>query len=1568
MLHIHNQTIDVTTKPSSGAHIAAYSGDIINFQVTFSQPIQGEVFLRTNLGGIPERRKHLVNTYGNLQTLSSIGWSNHQLTPSTQGGSTQGATYNIHVPVSDSGNYECTLYYTDSTGKTHWLIDQNITVKVIPSYYSSYNAVYSLTPRVFHANANTNANTNANANTNTNATGNNHDTNRPSGTFQSSLPHINYIIDNLKFNILMFLPIFPVPVHYGRMGDYGSYYAPQDYFAVDPAYATFSKQYTPVQQFVNLVAHIHGKGARVFLDLPANHTSWASSAHNRYPQWFARNNNNFKSPGAWGIEWSDLVELQYSKSNKLSQMQSQYNTYYSNNATNSATTTTTHYGELGSKRFEDLNTELMDYMAEVFLFWCKTGVDGFRCDAGYMIDKRIWAYIIARVRTTYPNTLFLLEGLGGSWDDTYALLTEAHMDWAYSELFQTYSAEHINRYITNTDNYLSKGGMLLNFAETHDNNRLATQGHNYALFRVQLCALLSSNGSYGIHSGVEWFATEKFDVHKASSISWGQSPNMTKQLCQLNTLLATHPCFTPHSQTKNINQNHNCQTLAYVKYFDRNQDTLHHSANKGEIQPPIMYKDSMNLPLVILANPSKQQATTTFSLNQYLKNTHNTKWCNGSNTKTELQTVDLLTGEKHTLHSNQHNNFTMTLPPLTILCLSESTTQFAQLQQLEQIPGINQTIMEYQMRLDLYHDIVTKVHNQQENETLYHLFCTNMTKFFCKLHQTPIPPAIFVDLNNTNNTTDTPHYNRSHEQKRIIVPTNYYLVVKHNLPFYVQEYRNANTFATKLNDNSYVFIVPPMGDMDEKQYRSYHIAMLRSKLDNSDNSANISTTLHSVFLSNNTTIAANLEKHTQSDPLASNHLIDPVGVCTNNLGGYAQIRGSWGEYDSKYDALLAANCNPQYPVDRTIVLSKMDIWLRINNYSSPLNKTVQKTFTASVTNHLSWIFTPHMGEYGEIPIRLDVIFSETTNRVSISVELLETSPNLQKYLNTTHPNFTIIMRPFIDRRTNHHQQPGILPNEMANHLKYDAQSLQFNIINNYNVSIESQEATFHHSIESQHNTYTAQDHSRALGEHIALHSPGFFQLDLTKHNKGTITCHATQDKLHLNTLLDQLQEQLSQQSTNKYNSQKLHSVLPTNNNNPNNASQLEILLRHSSWRFLAKRDDGYTVIAGFPWFLDWGRDTLICLRGYIAGGFLHESHQVLHTFAKFELNGTLPNMIAGNNSNNRETSDAPLLFILAVGEYIQKVGNSSILSETVHSTNEHNEHNKYGNTLAHTIISIVEGYIAGTSVGVYMDTDTHLIFSPSHYTWMDTNYPAGTPRQGFPIEIQALWAYALNLTHTITNNQRYKTMYTNVKSSMDTLFYHENLGYYGDCIHAHHGQRPQDGLLDDALRPNQLYLISLGIISPEKSRSVVAQCWDLVVEGGIRSLSNRTLGVPLYTYAKEGHPVENIRNLYRGTYEGDEDTQRKLAYHNGTVWTFMFPLFIESVLTLGGTAHRDACLSMLISMVKPYSSGAVGFMDEVKDGDAPHYTRGTYAQAWSSTEALRVFLMLQNSAKTSPLS
>jgi glycogen debranching enzyme len=187
------------------------------------------------------------------------------------------------------------------------------------------------------------------------------------------------------------------------------------------------------------------------------------------------------------------------------------------------------------------------------------------------------------------------------------------------------------------------------------------------------------------------------------------------------------------------------------------------------------------------------------------------------------------------------------------------------------------------------------------------------------------------------------------------------------------------------------------------------------------------------------------------------------------------------------------------------------------------------------------------------------------------------------------------------------------------------------------------------------------------------------------------------------------------------------------------------------------------------------------------------------------------------------------------------------------------------------------------------------------------------------------------------------------------MFFHEQKGYFSDCLHTRGMAPARKAVVDDALRPNQLFLISLGVmVDQDMCIPALEHCMALLVPGGIRTLDDRKVTHPLEIRGAKG-TLNDPLNPYWGHYLGDEDTRRKPAYHNGTAWTWVFPVFCEAWAKIFGKKGEATAISWLTSSVKLMQGGVAGFLPEILDGDAPHTPRGCDAQAWGSSELCRVW-------------
>jgi glycogen debranching enzyme len=394
--------------------------------------------------------------------------------------------------------------------------------------------------------------------------------------------------------------------------------------------------------------------------------------------------------------------------------------------------------------------------------------------------------------------------------------------------------------------------------------------------------------------------------------------------------------------------------------------------------------------------------------------------------------------------------------------------------------------------------------------------------------------------------------------------------------------------------------------------------------------------------------------------------------------------------------------------------------------------------------------------------------------------------------------------------------------------------------------------------------------------------------------------------------------------------------------------------------FVVRRDDAQTVIAGYPWFLDWGRDTLICARGLLAAGMRDTVIQLLQVFGRFERHGTLPNTIHGEDASNRDTSDAPLWYGVVCEELAG--ADPGMLCELRVAPG--------GRTIAEVLQSIAVGYVRGTPNGIRMDPASALIWSPSHFTWMDTNYPACTPREGYPVEIQALWIRLLRTLDRLgapTIAGAWSQLALRAQASLEARYWLREPGYLADVLLASAGQPAASATPQQALRPNSLFPVALGVVTGDTARRTVeAVRQHLLVPGALRSLAPLPVTPPLPIHSHDGRLLNDPPHPYWGHYAGDEDTRRKPAYHNGTAWVWTLPSFCEALARAWDLAPGavEAARAYLGSMEALLEAGCLGQLPEILDGDAPHAQRGCDAQAWSATETLRVWHWLETQARS----
>jgi predicted glycogen debranching enzyme len=705
-------------------------------------------------------------------------------------------------------------------------------------------------------------------------------------------------------------------------------------------------------------------------------------------------------------------------------------------------------------------------------------------------------------------------------------------------------------------------------------------------------------------------------------------------------------------------------------------------------------------------------------------------------------------------------------------------------------------------------------------------------------------------------------------------------------------------------------------------------------------------------------------------------------LLTNGIGGMARMCVDLGRVNSKYDCVLGANLNASVPVDRWIFVKRIRVWVNADGFLSPLNEKNLASFDTGPP--ATWQFVANAGDGRTVEIELRAEMVEGKNTTVFSFRRPAAERAIGKQL-PADADVRLTVRFDIEDRnfhwetkrnggadyhfsTNTHELPEVervtpcAPqlNENERRARSDAPypkiGFAFTPAPDRQLRVFADAGEYHPQPEWCENIPHPVEQSRGQVGSGDAYSPGWFELPLPKG--ASVTLVATADDFEFRS---------SGHQSAHYPFNESQSRLPSAATIQKGDAFAEQLTRAAK-QFVVRRDQGKTVIAGYPWFLNWGRDSLICARGLLAAGLTDDVRLALLTLARFEENGTLPNAIHGNDASNRDTSDAPLWFALACEEFAAlECCDMSRLSKS----GDTSPHSKFydaivapsDRTIRDVLTSIAENYARGTPNGIRMDADSALIWSPGHFTWMDTNHPAGTPREGYPVEIQALWIRLLHQLEKISggdDREKWRVLAERATDSLETLFWLEDKGWLADVLLAKPGVAARAAIPDDALRSNGLFAVSLGLVTGERAKRCVESALKfLVVPGALRSLAPLPVSVPLPIY-HNGQLLNNPIEPYCPRYEGDEDTCRKPAYHNGTAWTWTFPVFCEALARAWDFSPEAvaAAKAYLGGMERLLNEGCLGQIPEILDGDAPHAQRGCDAQAWGVTEALRVWKLL----------
>jgi predicted glycogen debranching enzyme len=364
--------------------------------------------------------------------------------------------------------------------------------------------------------------------------------------------------------------------------------------------------------------------------------------------------------------------------------------------------------------------------------------------------------------------------------------------------------------------------------------------------------------------------------------------------------------------------------------------------------------------------------------------------------------------------------------------------------------------------------------------------------------------------------------------------------------------------------------------------------------------------------------------------------------------------------------------------------------------------------------------------------------------------------------------------------------------------------------------------------------------------------------------------------------------------------------------------------------YLVKRGKGKTIVAGYPWFTDWGRDTFISLRGLcLTTRRLDVARDILLEWSDVVSEGMLPNLFPDQGDRPEYNSvDASLWYIVAVHDFLEATqGNGGMVSQWQKKS------------LQKAVEAILTGYSQGTRYGIRMDQDGLLAAGASgvQLTWMDAKVGdwVVTPRIGKPVEVQALWLNALWIGSQF--NERWTASLARGLDNFRRHFWNSQGGYLYDIIDVDH----EAGKLDASFRPNQIFAVGglpLQIIDGEKAKQIVEavdrRLWTPL---GLRSLAPEEPG-------------------YIAHYQGGV-RERDGSYHQGTVWPWLIGPFVEAWMRVrsgGEAAKREARSRFVAPLLEHLNHAGLGHVSEIADADQPHTPRGCPFQAWSLAELLRL--------------
>lgn len=647
-------------------------------------------------------------------------------------------------------------------------------------------------------------------------------------------------------------------------------------------------------------------------------------------------------------------------------------------------------------------------------------------------------------------------------------------------------------------------------------------------------------------------------------------------------------------------------------------------------------------------------------------------------------------------------------------------------------------------------------------------------------------------------------------------------------------------------------------------------------------------------------------------------------LITNGLGGYASSTLSFMN-TRKYHGLLVASMEP--PVDRVVLLSALDEEIQADSitYELACHKypgIVHPQGFRYITEFLEGPLPAWKYDVDGIQVLKTLFMEYGKNTVFVRYDI---------HVPAEKGSCRMRVRPLASMRDFHkltRQHDRILQEPLGNgtilwgNFSEDNTARLHLVSNAHYIPAPDWYYDFEYPLEME----------RGYDFHEDCFQPGYFEIELVHGHNELFIVASTERKNDVSlSYVCRAYEAEKKRILTFCQKQDLKEILPSK---LVMTADTFIVRRHSTRK--------HSVIAGYPWFADWGRDTMISLPGltFVTGRY-DVAASILSTFAENCREGLIPNKFPDHSSDSYayNTVDASLWFINAVWKYLEYTGDMHTIEN-----------------MWPTIENIIISYSKGTKFGIKVDTD-NLVRHDGQLTWMDSKVGNMeiTPRRGKACEINALWYNALVIASKIssklgTDNSGFEEKAERVRGSFEPAFWNEEEGCLYDCID-YDAQRIESK--DKSLRPNQILAVSLPhcMLEQKKEKSIVKKVQQhLLTPRGLRTLA----------------PYEAA---YAGKYEGDT-LQRDTAYHNGTVWPWLMGPFVSAYCRTRGHSLRSRMYAkeLLDGFIPHLAEAGIGTISEIFDGNEPHIPRGCVSQAWSVAEILRAYsedVLLKNISKLS---